>query len=75
MDDYLEALFKEMEFTARRMAGKTLDTVYIGGGTPTSLSAEHLEKLILRLKNTFDFKIKRIYSRSRKTGQHNTGKA
>lgn len=55
MNDYLEALFKEMEFTARRMAGKTLDTVYIGGGTPTSLSAEHLEKLILRLKNTFDF--------------------
>ncbi len=56
MGDYLEALFKEMEFTARRMAGKTLDTVYIGGGTPTSLSAEHLETLISRLKNTFDFK-------------------
>lgn len=55
MDDYLEALWKEMEFTARRMAGKTLDTVYVGGGTPTSLSAEHLEKLMSRLKETFDF--------------------
>ncbi|MDF2889277.1 MAG: Coproporphyrinogen dehydrogenase [Lacrimispora sp.] len=55
MDDYLEALFKEMEFTARRMVGKTLDTVYVGGGTPTSLSAEHLEKLLGRMKKTFDF--------------------
>ncbi len=55
MDDYLEALFKEMEFTARKMAGKILDTVYVGGGTPTSLSAKHLEKLMERLKETFDF--------------------
>ncbi len=55
MDDYLAALWKEMEFTARRMAGKILDTVYVGGGTPTSLSAEHLEKLMGKLKETFDF--------------------
>jgi len=55
MDDYLGALWKEMEFTARRMAGKILDTVYVGGGTPTSLSAEHLEKLMGKLKETFDF--------------------
>ena len=44
MEEYLEALFKEMDYTARKMAGRTLDTVYIGGGTPTSLSALHLVK-------------------------------
>ena len=55
MEQYLEALFKEMDYTAEKMAGRTLDTVYIGGGTPTSLSALHLDKLISRLKATFDF--------------------
>ncbi|MFR3730965.1 coproporphyrinogen dehydrogenase HemZ [Lacrimispora sp.] len=55
MEEYLEALFKEMDYTAAKMEGRTLDTVYIGGGTPTSLSAGHLERLIQRLKETFDF--------------------
>lgn len=55
MEQYLEALFKEMDYIAEKMAGRTLDTVYIGGGTPTSLSALHLDKLISRLKATFDF--------------------
>lgn len=55
MEEYLEALFKEMDYTAAKMEGRTLDTVYIGGGTPTSLSAGHLDRLIKRLKETFDF--------------------
>lgn len=55
MEEYLAALFREMDYVAKTMAGKTLDTVYIGGGTPTSLSAGHLEKLIRKLKETFDF--------------------
>lgn len=52
---YLEALFKEMDYTAAGMKGRTLDTVYFGGGTPTSLSAEDLDRLFCRLKETFDF--------------------
>lgn len=55
MDQYLTALFKEMDYVAEKMAGRPLDTVYIGGGTPTSLSAGHLEQLLERLKQTFDF--------------------
>ncbi|MEY8355305.1 coproporphyrinogen dehydrogenase HemZ [Lachnospiraceae bacterium 54-53] len=55
MEEYLAALFKELDYAAEKMEGKTLDTVYIGGGTPTSLSAPHLEALIGRLKSTFDF--------------------
>ena len=55
MEQYLEALFKEMDYTAGKIAGRTLDTVYIGGGTPTSLSPAHLDKLISRLKTTFNF--------------------
>ena len=55
MEEYLSALFKEMDYAARTMAGRTLDTVYFGGGTPTSLSAEHLEMVMRKLKATFDF--------------------
>lgn len=54
MDDYLTALEKEMEATAQIMQGKILDTVYIGGGTPTTLQAEELDRLITKLKETFD---------------------
>lgn len=52
---YLEALCKEMEYTAKKMAGRPLDTVYLGGGTPTSLSAGELDELLSKLKSLFDF--------------------
>ena len=51
---YLDALFKEMDFVAEQMAGRTLDTVYFGGGTPTSLSPEDLDRLITKLRAVFD---------------------
>lgn len=50
---YLEALFKELDYVAGRMAGKTLDTVYFGGGTPTSLEAEDLDEILCKLEKTF----------------------
>ena len=51
---YLDALFKELAYTAGRMAGRPLDTVYIGGGTPTSLEAEELDRLLERMEELFD---------------------
>ena len=54
MDEYLGALFRELEYTADRMKGKVLDTVYFGGGTPTALSAEHLDRVISRVEELFD---------------------
>ena len=53
--DYLNALDKEMDAVAQMYQGKILDTVYIGGGTPTSLSAEDMDRLLTKLKSTFDF--------------------
>ncbi len=46
--EYLEALEKEIRQSAPiiRERGFTLRSVYIGGGTPTSLSAAQLDKLI-----------------------------
>ena len=34
---YLKALFKELDYVAKKMKGRPLDTIYFGGGTPTSL--------------------------------------
>ena len=53
--EYLEALKKEMEAAADLMRGRILDSVYIGGGTPTTLSAEELEYLIREVKRKFNF--------------------
>ena len=54
VDGYLQALYREMEATAELFAGKILDTVYIGGGTPTAVTAAQLDALLLKLEKTFD---------------------
>ena len=46
VSEYLNALKKEIDFTAHARAGQIIDTVYIGGGTPTTLSAEELDELL-----------------------------
>ncbi|MBQ4259158.1 MAG: coproporphyrinogen dehydrogenase HemZ [Lachnospiraceae bacterium] len=55
VDEYVDCLIKEMEFVADIYRHKILDTVYIGGGTPTTLEPEQLDRLITRLKELFDF--------------------
>ena len=55
MDEYLDALFKEIDYTAKAFKHKKLNTVYIGGGTPTSLSAEQLDRLLIKVEESFDF--------------------
>lgn len=54
VDEYLECLDKELKATTEIMKGKNPDTVYIGGGTPTSLSAEALEVLLSLVDKYFD---------------------
>jgi len=51
---YLEALFKELEYVAHQMKGKTLDTIYFGGGTPTALEAEELDAILTKIEEIFD---------------------
>ena len=55
VEDYIDCLIKEMEYVAETYQHKVLDTVYIGGGTPTTLEAEQLDRMISRLKELFDF--------------------
>ena len=55
VDDYVDAVIKEMDYVAENFKDKVLDTVYIGGGTPTTLEPEQLDRLITALKTKFDF--------------------
>ena len=55
VDDYLDALCKEIAYGAEIYKERQLDTVYIGGGTPTTLEPEQLDRLITALKSKFDF--------------------
>lgn len=52
--EYLTALEKEIDFVAESCKDKVLDTIYIGGGTPTTLEAEELERLIRKLRSSLD---------------------
>ena len=53
VDAYLDALEKEMEASAVWFRDRTLDAVYVGGGTPTTLSAAQLRRLIGMIKSHF----------------------
>ena len=56
MTPYLEALHKELRTTGELMAtsGKTVRTIYIGGGTPTTLTAEQMNDLLVCIRESFD---------------------
>ena len=55
VNDYIECLKKEIDYVAKDFADKTLDTVYIGGGTPTTLEPDQIRELIGYLKDKVDF--------------------
>ncbi len=55
VERYIDCLIKEMEFVSGHYRDRRLDCVYIGGGTPTTLEAGQLERLLARLKALFDF--------------------
>ena len=56
IDPYLEALLKEISVTGQLLAdsGRKVRTVYIGGGTPTTLSSEQMARLLDAIHGSFD---------------------
>lgn len=55
VDEYISAVKKEIDYVAAELSHKTLDTVYIGGGTPTTLEASQLKELIDYAKAKLDW--------------------
>lgn len=55
-DEYVDLLIEEMyrESHRRQFFGTPIDSVYLGGGTPTSLSAENAERLLAAVRENFN---------------------
>ena len=56
LNPYLEALHREIATTGRLLADdrKQVRTVYIGGGTPTTLSSQQMAALLDAIRDSFD---------------------
>ncbi|HIS57119.1 MAG: coproporphyrinogen dehydrogenase HemZ [Lachnospiraceae bacterium] len=54
MEDYIQALFREIAYTAEYFSDKKLNTIYFGGGTPTTLSSEYLDRLLAKVEESLD---------------------
>ena len=56
MEPYLTALHREIAVTGKLLAqsGKTVRTVYIGGGTPTTLTSSQMAGLLDAIHDSFD---------------------
>lgn len=64
LPDYVENLCKEIKQTAEiaNSLGLRLESIYWGGGTPTTLSAEMLERICAEINNDFDLSHLREYT-------------
>ena len=54
VDEYTEKLIYEIKTTSQLLKGKKLNTIYIGGGTPTSIPTKSLEEIIETIYKYFD---------------------
>ena len=54
VEPYVQAVLKEIEATAPMLRDKKLVSIYFGGGTPTTLSAGQLEKIMKKVKSCFN---------------------
>jgi oxygen-independent coproporphyrinogen-3 oxidase len=55
-EPYLRALFQEIDLHVATLGkGQSLSQLHLGGGTPTFLSDEQLERLLVKLQSAFRF--------------------
>src|SRR5882724_7306602 len=54
MPDYVEALERELLVARERFPFARLDTLYLGGGTPSLLPADLIARLLRFISATFD---------------------
>lgn len=54
VDEYIKALKKEIDFYSEYYKGRKPDSIYIGGGTPTTLEPACLAEIINYVKSRFD---------------------
>jgi len=53
IDTYLDALENEMKLTVSELPPKSIDTVFVGGGTPTVLTPDQMTRFLASVKRHF----------------------
>lgn len=48
--EYIDALIKDLEFELPRIWGRSITSIFFGGGTPSLFSEEAIEKLLSRIR-------------------------
>lgn len=62
--DYIDCLCRELEIIGKIISDTNtpVDTIYFGGGTPTSISAHDIERLMISVENNFNIANVREYN-------------
>ncbi|MFV0560901.1 MAG: radical SAM family heme chaperone HemW [Enterococcus sp.] len=62
VDEYIDQLLHEIDLTLETHPVQDIETLYIGGGTPTSLSAEQLDRLLQGVRERLPFSTKNEFT-------------
>ena len=54
IDSYIDAVRQELQNISLMNHGRRLAAIYVGGGTPTSISAEQMDRLLTEIDYSFD---------------------
>ena len=54
-EDYVAALIKEITSYSDKLDNRIIKTVYIGGGTPTTLSSDQIDRILEQCRKQFNF--------------------
>ena len=53
-DDYVTALIKELDYVAKAFRDRELHSIYLGGGTPTTLTPAQSKRLLTAIEDRLD---------------------
>lgn len=56
-EKYVRALIAEIRFQGFRYSGKTVDTIFFGGGTPSVLTTGQLERIMRAVRDSFQIEL------------------
>lgn len=62
VDEYIQMLLREIQLTKKQYPSSETETIYIGGGTPTSLSAKQLSVLLEGVRDLLPFDLKNEFT-------------